>query len=120
MDFVIHHIRVRDGIDPECFVEWVRAVDYVSCPDLPSVRRFEVARLSAATREFVEVIAVTDLEAFKQDMATPTFRRLETEFFELAEVVSTNEATRVEPGYVANPDLRRSRSCSAVNQTPND
>ncbi len=98
MDVVIHRIRLRPGIEPHRFETWVREVDYVTCPQLPSVQTFSVQRTGRVGNYF-EVITVSDRAAFEQDMQLPAFRSLVEGFAELAEVVDEFEGTRIDPGY---------------------
>jgi hypothetical protein len=98
MNLVVHRIELRDGIEPGRFEDWVREVDYPSCPQLPSVLAFSVQR-GPREREYFEVITVSSGEAFQRDMRTATFRRLEAGFGALATVVEEWSGEPIGPGY---------------------
>lgn len=110
MAIIVHRIRLRDGVEPARFEAWVRNVDYAACPELPSVVAFSVQRvLQGAEAEpgvaaggpihYFELIEVSSREAFERDMQTEPFRRLTTDFDEMASVIDEVVGERVEPGY---------------------
>ena len=104
MEFIIHRIRLKQGIEPARFESWVQEVDYASCPQLPSVVSFSVQRVSAdpaAEVHYFEIIGVTGSKAFADDMASDVFHRLETGFDAMAEVVDELAGERVGLGYRA-------------------
>ncbi|MFG2681655.1 RedY protein [Streptomyces sp. NPDC048392] len=106
MDVIIHRIRLHDGVDPARFEAWVRDVDYATCPQLPSVRAFEVQRVStepAAPFHYFEVISVGALDDFSRDMKTEAFQGLVAAFDTMASVVDEMSGERIEPGYPASP-----------------
>ncbi|OEV02433.1 RedY protein [Streptomyces oceani] len=104
MDVVVHRIRLHESTDPARFEQWVRDVDYATCPDIPSIRAFGVHRVSteaAAPFHYFEVISLTSADEFARDMKTEAFRGLEAEFDSMASVIDEVAGTRVEPGYSA-------------------
>lgn len=99
---IVDKICLKPGVDPERFERWVRDRDYASCPALPSLVSFAVARAtgeSGARFHYFEIIHVTSVEAFEADMASDAFRALVAAFAEMADVVETFRGRRVEPGY---------------------
>ncbi|EHN75490.1 RedY protein [Streptomyces sp. NRRL WC-3753] len=106
MDVIIHRIRLHDGVDPARFEAWVRDTDYATCPRLPSVRTFGVHRVSTerdAPFHYFEIISVSALDAFSQDMKSEAFQGLADAFDTMASVVEEMSGERVEPGYRALP-----------------
>lgn len=104
MDVIIHRIRLRDGVDPVRFEAWVRQVDYATCPELASLRRFSVQRAAtdrSAPFHYFEIIEVTSRDEFERDEKTPAFQRLVDDFEQLAAVVDEMAGERIEPGYAA-------------------
>lgn len=102
METIVHRIRLRSGVAPERFEAWVASVDYATCPELPSVLQFSVHRVSAeedAMFHYFEVIVVCDQESFARDMRGSTFMRLADGFAGMAEVISEDIGTYIEPGY---------------------
>lgn len=102
METIVHSIRLHPGTDPADFERWVTEVDYATCPELPSLRRFHVVRVgreAGAPVHYVEVIEVTSREAFAKDMDTPVFAGLVTAFEAMASVVDQLAGERVGQGY---------------------
>jgi hypothetical protein len=113
MDIVIHRIRLHPGVSADRFETWIREVDYAGCPQLPSVLSFSVQRAAPATSaswQYFEVIAVSSLQEFEQDMRTSAFGRLAEGFGQLASVVDETTGKRVEPGYISRTAARQVRS----------
>lgn len=104
MEVIVHRIRLLPGTDPEGFEAWVRAVDYATCPQLPSLLRFGVHRVprgdvASAPFHYFEIIEVSSGEAFERDMKTEVFAGLVREFERMAEVVDEFTGRRLNPGY---------------------
>lgn len=100
MVVIIDKIRLHDAQREDEFVRWVRDTDYATCPDLPSVQRFEVVRAAAgADCDFFEIIHVESQAAFERDMQSAAFAALVARFSELASVVETVSGDGVPPGY---------------------
>ncbi|MGW0569326.1 RedY protein [Streptomyces tauricus] len=116
MTVIVHRIRLLDGVAPERFETWVREVDYATCPELPSVLSFSVQRVAgpavdghvgagtvadtgAGPLAYVEIIEVSSLADFEQDMQSPPFRKLVSDFDQMAEVVSETVGERIGEGY---------------------
>ncbi|MFJ2261661.1 RedY protein [Streptomyces sp. NPDC087844] len=103
MTVIVHRIRLLDGVAPDRFETWVRDVDYATCPELPSVLSFSVQRVHAgdAPLAYVEIIEVSSLADFEHDMQSPPFRKLVSDFDQMAEVVSETVGDRIGDGYRA-------------------
>lgn len=116
MTIIIHRIRLHDGVAPIRFETWVRDVDYATCPELPSVVSFNVQRVAEPaprkhtgakggvvdeTFHYVEMIEVTSLEDFEHDMQSPPFRKLVSDFDQMAKVVDEAVGERIGDGYRA-------------------
>ncbi|MGD9486096.1 RedY protein [Streptomyces sp. TRM70308] len=106
MKIIVHRIRLRDGVDPDVFEEWIRRTDYEICRQLPGIVSFSVQRmtetsLEGSSRNYFEVISVTGGPDFDRDMKTDTFRRLAEEFDVMAEAVEEWAGERIEPGYTS-------------------
>lgn len=100
MPVIVDKIRLHDPKHEEDFVRWVTEVDYATCPDLPSVLRFEVVRAGpGAGCDFFEIIHVESQAAFERDMQTPAFAGLVARFTEMASVVETLSGEGIAPGY---------------------
>ncbi|CAG1019430.1 hypothetical protein BURC_04311 [Burkholderiaceae bacterium] len=100
MPVIIDKIRLHDAKHEEAFVRWVRDTDYATCPDLPSVQRFEVVRAApGAGCDFFEIIHVESQAAFERDMKTPAFAALVARFSEMASVTETIAGDGIPPGY---------------------
>ncbi|MCZ9349131.1 RedY protein [Streptomyces mutabilis] len=120
MEIIVHRIRLREGVDPDDFEEWVRETDYEACRRLPGVVSFSVQRMAESTGEgtgahYFEVIAVTGRADFDRDMKTETFRRLVDAFDVMAEVVEEWAGKRIDPGYTAD---RVDRNEQPIPRTP--
>ena len=104
MDYLVHRIKLRPGVDPKRFEAWVEKTDYATCPELPSVLTFSVQRTgpdAEAACDYFEIIGVTDRAAFERDMAREAFRGLEQAFDTMAVVVDETAGTLVGAGYTA-------------------
>ncbi|AXG81405.1 RedY protein [Streptomyces paludis] len=118
MTIIVHRIRLLDGVAPDRFERWVRDVDYAACPELPSVLSFSVQRSLGPTVDehagtgtvsdagtgapaYFEIIEVSSLADFEHDMLSPPFRKLVSDFDQMAEVVSDTVGDRIGDGYRA-------------------
>jgi REDY-like protein HapK len=75
--------RLKKGVDPAAYEKWVREFDYPTAKTIPSILSYQNHRLHGAFRQadaiydYIEVIEVTDLEAYRRDMdELPQFREL--------------------------------------------
>lgn len=104
MQSIVHKIRLLDIGHAQAFENWVLDTDYATCPELPSVRSFDVCRVSSAHDapfHYIEVIKVSSNEAFKRDMDSASFARLVECFSTMAEVVEEVAGTQLGAGYRA-------------------
>ncbi|MEV0528251.1 RedY protein [Streptomyces sp. NPDC050439] len=102
MEYIVHRIKLRPGVDPKRFEDWVRETDYATCPELPSVVTFSVQRASddpEAPFNYFEIIGVTGRDAFDRDMKLDAFHGLEEAFAEMADVVDETAGERIGAGY---------------------
>ncbi len=67
--------KLRNGVDGADYEQWVRDVDYPTARSIPSIMSYEVVRLDGSLLEdgavpydYVEVIEVTDLDAYRADL----------------------------------------------------
>lgn len=101
MIVIIDKIRLLDPAHEAAFVQWVQEVDYATCIDLPSVRRFEVVRADpGADFDFFEIIHVESHAAFERDMQGAAFASLVARFSQMASVVETFSGPALPPGFV--------------------
>jgi uncharacterized protein (TIGR02118 family) len=74
--------RLREGVDPAAYEEWVRQTDYPLARGFPSIERYEVTRLDATldgdptAYHYLEVLEITSIDDYRQTLATPEFRQL--------------------------------------------
>ncbi len=102
MTIIVHRIQLHDGVEPERFENWVRDVDYATCPELPSLVAFGVQRVAVpAPFHYFEIIEVTSREEFERDMGSSPFQRLVAEFGHMAKVVDEVTGERIGNGYRA-------------------
>ncbi|MGW7270152.1 RedY protein [Streptomyces sp. NPDC054864] len=102
MEYIVHRIKLRPGVDPQHFEDWVRETDYATCPALPSVVTFSVQRASRdpeAPFHYFEIVGVTGRDAFERDMKLDAFHGLEEAFGAMAVVVDETVGERIGAGY---------------------
>lgn len=99
---IVHRIKLKDGVTAEQFERWVEEKDYVAAPQMPSLTGFAVHRVAdpeAAGCDYFEVIGITSMAAFEQDMATDLFASLVEAFDAMAEVVDELSGERLGAGF---------------------
>jgi hypothetical protein len=68
--------RLAEGVDPAAYERWVREVDYPKARSIPSILSYDVVRIDGPLRDagvpydYVEVVEVSDLEAYRSDLAS--------------------------------------------------
>ena len=69
--------KLREGVSPADYESWVREFDYPFARQIPSIKSYVVTRLDASLEggerppyDFLEVVEVTDIEAYKADLST--------------------------------------------------
>lgn len=91
MPMVFFLARLKPGVDPAAYERWVREVDYPSAKKLQSIISYTNYRLVAPFRkadvpyDYLEVVHVTDLEAYRQDLAGPDAQQLRQQLMEFIE-----------------------------------
>jgi hypothetical protein len=74
--------KLRAEADPIRYEAWIRETDYPTARRHPSILRYEVTRLAGTledespTTDYLEVLEVTDIEEYRQALATPEFKQL--------------------------------------------
>lgn len=68
--------KLRDGVDPADYERWVREVDYPLARALPTIKRYDVARLDGMLQgdgslpcDYLEVVDITDLEEYRASLS---------------------------------------------------
>jgi REDY-like protein HapK len=65
---------LREGVDPADYERFVREVDYPFARSLPTIRSYLVTRLDGlfdggqAPHDYLEVVEITDLEAYRKSL----------------------------------------------------
>jgi hypothetical protein len=91
--------RLREGVDPAAYEEWVRQSDYPIARRWPCVERYEVTRLDATldggppAYHYLEVLEITDIDEYRQVLDTPEFRQLLSEW---SQFVASTESSHGE------------------------
>lgn len=68
--------RLAADADPTQYERWVREVDYPKARSIPAIRSYEVVRIDGPLRDagvpydYVEVVEVTDVDAYRADLAS--------------------------------------------------
>ena len=75
--------RLREGVDPAEYEEWIRRVDYPVARAQGAIASYTVTRIegtisgeAASPYDYLEVIEVTDLEAYRALGSLPEFEQL--------------------------------------------
>jgi len=89
---IIVLFNLKADADPAAYEEWARATDIPGVNALPSVRDFQVHRATGLLGSdapppyaYVEVIDITDMEAFGADAAGETVQKVAAEFRRFAD-----------------------------------
>jgi hypothetical protein len=92
--------RLKPGVDPDEYEEFVRVEDYPVARALPSVQRYEVTRLEGLAlgegdppAAYLEVLDVTDLDAYRADVAAVELASLWEGLLERIEIESAPYGT---------------------------
>lgn len=76
MTMVFFLNTLHEGVDPADYERFVREVDYPTARALPSIERYDVIRIEgplrdkAADFEYLEIVEVSDLERYKEELST--------------------------------------------------
>jgi hypothetical protein len=75
--------RLRDGADPDEYEAWIRRVDYPVARAQGAIASYTVTRIEGTLSgegdspyDYLEVIDITDLEAYRALGALPEFQQL--------------------------------------------
>lgn len=84
---VIVLFNLKDGVDPSEYEAWARASDLPTVRGLDSVADFSVQRSSgllgsdaAPPYQYIEIIDVSDMTRFGEEVASETVQKLAAEF----------------------------------------
>lgn len=69
--------KLRPGVDPQTYENWVRTVDYPLARGLQTIKRYEVTRIEGMyvgdgppPYHYLEVIDITELEPYRKELTT--------------------------------------------------
>lgn len=89
---IIVLFNLKPDADPDAYENWARTTDIPGVNALPSVRDFQVHRATGLLGSdapppyaYVEVIDITDMEAFGADAAGETVQKVAAEFRQFAD-----------------------------------
>jgi hypothetical protein len=75
--------RLREGVDREAYEDWIRRVDYPIATAHGAITNYTVTRIDGtlsgegtSSFDYLEVIDITDLEAYRALGSRPEFGRL--------------------------------------------
>lgn len=91
MPVVFFLARLKPGVEPAAYEHWVREVDYPTARRLPSILSYTNHRLVGPFRkagisyDYLEVLHVTDLDAYRRDLARPELQQLRRQLAEFIE-----------------------------------
>lgn len=78
---------LRETTDPAAYEEWIRTGDYPPARANPAIVSYDVTRIEATldgtgtpSIHYLEVLDVTDMETYREALATPTFEKLLAEW----------------------------------------
>jgi hypothetical protein len=87
MTTLIVLFNLREGVDPESYEQWAAKTDLPTVRKLRHCRSFDLFRGKELLGtdeptpfQYVELIEIDDLAAFREETATETMRRVATEF----------------------------------------
>ena len=68
--------KLRDGVPPEEYEQWVREVDYPTARALPQIKSYVVAKIDGTLDgepplRYIERVEITDIEPIPEALATP-------------------------------------------------
>jgi len=74
---------LKDGVEPAQYESWIRRVDYPVARAQPSIKSYVVTRLAGLLTgegeppyQYLEVIEITDLEAYREGLHTAEMEQL--------------------------------------------
>lgn len=75
MPTVFFLARLREGVTPEAYEEWVRSFDYPTAQSIPSILSYKTHRIGGPFRQaelsydYIEVVEITNLDDYRRDLA---------------------------------------------------
>jgi hypothetical protein len=75
MPTVFFLARLRQGIEPAAYEQWVRNFDYPTARSIPSIVSYKTHRISGPFRQagvpydYIEVVEVTSIDDYRRDLA---------------------------------------------------
>ena len=66
--------RLNEGVDGADYERWVREVDYPKARAIPAILSYDVVRVDGPLRDsgvpydYIEVVEVTDLDSYREDL----------------------------------------------------
>jgi hypothetical protein len=92
--------RLKPGVDPAEYEQFVREQDYPVARGLPSIERYEITRLEGLAlgegeppAGYLEVLDVTDLDSYRADVAAAELAPLWEGLLERIEIESAPYGT---------------------------
>lgn len=104
MTYLIVLFNLKAGASPAAYEQWARTTDVPNVRALKSNAGFEVFKTTsvrgsdqAPPYQYVELIAISDMDQFGADVATDTMRRVAGEFRAFADAPLFIVAEKIEP-----------------------
>jgi hypothetical protein len=95
--------RLKPGVKPEDYEQWVREVDYPIAYSIPSILSYRTHRISGPYRQahadydYIEVVEVTNIDDYRRDLdELPQAKKLRSEIVNYLEFPDNYWGTYVE------------------------
>ena len=75
MPTVFFLARLREGVEPAAYEEWVRSFDYPTARAIPSIISYKTHRIRAPFRQagvaydYIEVVEVTNIDDYRRELS---------------------------------------------------
>ena len=75
MPTVFFLARLRNGVTPEAYEQWVRSFDYPTAQSIPSILSYKTHRIAGPYRQahtpydYIEVVEVTNIDDYRRELA---------------------------------------------------
>ena len=75
MPTVFFLARLRGGVEPAAYEEWVRSFDYPTARAIPSIISYKTHRIRAPFRQagvaydYIEVVEVTNIDDYRRELS---------------------------------------------------
>ncbi len=73
MRVVMWFSKLKAGVDPEAYEEWVRKTDYALAKEIDCILSYEVYRVQGPFQhqvpgdyDYIEIVKITDLDAYRE------------------------------------------------------